>query len=155
MRKPDGTAEGDADGDDEDAPEPVELELEDVHVMDLAGAYERIMTSIDFDRLGDHVVEMDDTPIALYQADLLDRLNHASNHRLTLQQTFAGQTALQRVGFFLATLELARLRQVRIVQEDLDGEIELVLNEESEAEAGPGPEALELERSELDASGGR
>jgi segregation and condensation protein A len=122
---------------DEDAPEPVEIELEDVHVMDLADAYERIMTSIDFDRLGDHVVEIDDTPIALYQADLLDRLDRADDHRLTLQQTFGGQTPVQRVGFFLATLELARLRRLRIVQDDLDGPIELVLTAGAETETAP------------------
>lgn len=126
---------------DEWAPEPVELELEDVHVMDLAGAYERIMTSIDFDRLGDHVVEMDDTPIALYQADLLDRLGRAESHRLTLQQTFTGQTPLQRVGFFLATLELARLRRLTVVQDDIDSAIELVLREGAEDE----PEAPAVE----------
>ncbi|MCP3903231.1 MAG: segregation/condensation protein A [Planctomycetes bacterium] len=110
-----------------DAYEPPELELDDAHVMDLADAYERIMASIDFTRLGDHVVEMDDTPIALYQEDLLDRLGRATEHRLSLQDTFRGVGPSQRVGLFLATLELARLRRVTVIQEDLDREIEVVL----------------------------
>ena len=62
--------------------EEVSLELEDLHIMDLADAYEHIMASIDFSRLGDHVVEMDDTPVALHQEDLLDRLHRAEDGRL-------------------------------------------------------------------------
>jgi len=109
------------------ASEELELELDDAHVMDLADAFERIMESIDFSRLGDHVVEMDDTPIALYQEDLLDRLGRAMNNRLTLQDRFRGVGPAQRVGLFLATLELARLRRVTVVQEDLEREIEVLL----------------------------
>lgn len=112
------------------------LELEDVHIMDLADAYEHIMASIDFTRLGDHVVEMDDTPIALHQADLLDRLRRTEAHRLTLQSVFAGQAPIQRVGLFLATLELARTRTIRVEQEEIDAAIEIQLRDEEEAEAG-------------------
>jgi segregation and condensation protein A len=118
--------------------EELDLELEDVHVMDLADAYERIMTSIDFDRLGDHVVEIDDTPLALHQEDLLDRLTHADTNKLTLQEAFAGRPRIQRVGLFLATLELARQRRVGVVQDDLDGAIELRLVSEEERAADPG-----------------
>ncbi|MHC5115014.1 MAG: segregation and condensation protein A [Planctomycetota bacterium] len=114
---------------DTDEFEPEELELDDAHVMDLADAFEGIMASIDFSRLGDHVVEMDDTPIALYQEDLLDRLGRATQGRLTLQDTFRGVGPSQRVGLFLATLELARLRRITVVQEDLDRDIEVVLVE--------------------------
>lgn len=114
------------------ADEPTPFEIEDVHVMDLAEAYERIMASIDFTRLGDHVVEVDDTPIALHQADLLDRLHHAADRRLTLQSVFAGQAPVHRVGLFLATLELARTRAVRVKQDDIEAEIEIVLREDEE-----------------------
>ena len=109
-----------------------ELELEDVHVMDLAEAYERIVASIDFTRLGEHVVEMDDTPIALHQEDLLDRLTRTGEHRITLQRVFRDQTPPRRVGFFLATLELTRQRRVSIVQEQIDGEIEVTLRDEAD-----------------------
>jgi len=107
-----------------------ELELEDVHVMDLAEAYQYIMASIDFTRFGDHIVEMDDTPIALHQEDLLDRLSRAREGRLTLQETFEGQNRGQRIGLFLATLELVRLRRITVLQDDIDSEIELALIEE-------------------------
>jgi len=112
----------------------LELELEDVHLMDLSAAYERIMSAIDLSRLGDHVIEMDDTPIALHQEDLLDRLGRSDAGRLTLQATFAGCNPSQRVGLFLATLELARTRRVAIAQDDLEGDIELRLRDPEELE---------------------
>jgi segregation and condensation protein A len=134
RRFPRRPARPDAGRDEAMAPEPVEIELDDVHLMDLAEAYERIMSSIDLTRLGDHVVEMDDTPIIIHQEDLLDRLRRAPEHRLTLQATFAGAGRMQRVGLFLATLELARLRQVAVEQEDIDAEIEVVLRDDADAD---------------------
>jgi segregation and condensation protein A len=107
-------------------------ELDDVHAMDLADAYERIAAAIDFARLGDHVVELDDTPIALYEQDLLDRLGRRGGRALTLQETFAGQQPVQRVGMFLAVLELVRRFEIRFEQDDR-GPIRLVLREEADA----------------------
>jgi segregation and condensation protein A len=114
----------------ESAPEhePIEIELEDAHVFDLSEAFERIMASIDFGKLGDHMVEMDDTPIALHQEDLIDRLSHAAEHKITLQEAFAGGTSGKRIGLFLATLELVRQRRVTVVQPEIESPIELVLN---------------------------
>ncbi|MDP6987367.1 MAG: segregation/condensation protein A [Phycisphaerales bacterium] len=107
------------------------LELEDLHVMDLADAYERIASAIDFGKLGDHVVELDDTPIALYEQDLVDQLGRRSGRSLTLQDAFAGRQPVQRVGMFLAVLELVRRFQVRFEQEG-DGPVELVLRPEED-----------------------
>jgi len=100
-----------------------ELELDDVHVFDLSEAYERIAAAIDFARLGAHHVEFDDTPIELYEEDLLDRLEHTPEKRLTLQRTFEGQTQAQRIGLFLATLELTRVRRITVQQDDIDSAI--------------------------------
>jgi segregation and condensation protein A len=110
--------------------EPIELELDDAHIFDLSEAYERIMASIDFGKFGDHKVEIDDTPIALHQEDLLDRLMRSTQRRLTLQEAFAGSTTGQRIGLFLATLELVRLRRVTVTQPQIDSDIELLLNED-------------------------
>ena len=96
--------------------------------MDLAEAYERIAAAIDFRHLGDHVVELDDTPIALYEEDLVDRLQRRAGHALTLQDAFAGQLPSQRVGMFLAVLELVRCERVCFEQHD-DGPIQLKLRE--------------------------
>jgi segregation and condensation protein A len=107
------------------------LELEDVHLMDLSDAYERIASAIDFARLGDHVIELDDTPIALYEQDLIDQLGRRAGRSLTLQDAFAGRQPVQRVGMFLAVLELVRRFQVRFEQ-DGDGPVELVLRPEED-----------------------
>jgi segregation and condensation protein A len=117
---------------DEDAPEPIELDLEDVHVFDLSEAYERIMASIDLTKLGDHTVEIDETPIALHQEDLLDRLRRAAGHRMTLQEVFDGRSIGERVGLFLAMLELVRTRRVTVEQESINDPIALTLNEDPE-----------------------
>jgi len=101
------------------------LEIEDAHVLDLFEAFRRIIAAVDLDRIGDHRVEMDETPIALHQADLLDRLERAPQRRLTLQEAFAGRTRMEMIGLFLATLELARSQRVAIRQEHLDGPVEL------------------------------
>lgn len=116
----------------EDAAEPVELDLEDLHILDLSETYERIVSSIDFSRLGDHTIEISDTPIALHQEDLLDRLERIPGHRLTLQQAFEGANIGDRIGLFLATLELVRLRRVVIEQDDINAAIVLHLNTDPE-----------------------
>ena len=134
----DGESPGDADVDEA----PFEIELEDAHVLDLSEAYERIMESIDFGRLGDHRVEIDDTPIALHQEDLLDRLNRSAQRRLTLQDAFEGAHSGQRIGLFMATLELVRLRRVTVTQPEIESPIELVLNEDPS-------EALVIETDEI------
>jgi len=139
--------------DDEDTSER-ELELEDAHPLDLAEAWEAIARAVDFDRLGDHRVEIDDMPIALHQADLVDRLERSGARRLTLQEAFAGAPLVHRVGMFLATLELVRSRRVDVIQDDIDAPIELVLRDEVEAEPAPAaPPATEADtaRAEADA----
>jgi len=99
---------------DSDGPEPSpELELEDVHVADLLEAYGRIVATIDFTRIGDHAVEYDDTPISLYQEDLVDRLGRLPERRVELRELFRGQPRHETIGLFLATLEL--LRQGKLV----------------------------------------
>ncbi len=94
------------------------LELDDLHLMDLVESWERIAQAIDFDQLGaSHLVSVDDAPIALYQEDLLDRLERRKGMPVVLQETFAGKTAAQRVGLFLAVLELVKTSRVNCAQE--------------------------------------
>ena len=77
--------------------------------------------------MGDHRVEVDDTPIELYQEDLLDQLRRVDDGRQTLQQTYAGKTKAQRIGFFLALLELVRQRRIAVMQDDMFTDIEVEL----------------------------
>ena len=110
---------------------PDALDLEDVHIMDLAESYERIASAINFDAMGDHRVAVDDTPIALHQADLVDRLTRRAGAPMTLQDIFAGQSPSHRLGLFLATLELVRMHRVDFLQED-EGPIRLSLRPEED-----------------------
>ena len=109
------------DGQETEAGPPV-LELEDAHVYDLYEAYERIVSAIDFTHMGDHRVQIDDTPAAVYQQELLDTLTTAGG-RIALQQAFEGRDRVRRIGLFLAMLELVRLRRVHVLQEDLLSDI--------------------------------
>ena len=110
---------------------PDSLDLEDVHIMDLAESYERIASAINFDAMGDHRVAVDDTPIALHQADLVDRLTRRAGAPMTLQDIFAGRSPSHRLGLFLATLELVRMHRVDFLQED-EGPIRLSLRPEED-----------------------
>ena len=106
------------------------LELEDVHILDLADAYEHIASSIDFSQLDGHHVAFDDVPIEICQADLLEQLGSSENKRVCLHETFQGLPVAERVGMFLATLELVRLRKVTVQQDDISGNIVIALFED-------------------------
>ncbi|MDG1137233.1 MAG: segregation/condensation protein A [Phycisphaerales bacterium] len=108
------------------------LELDDVHILDLSDAYEHIASAIDFSRLDGHHIAFDDVPIEVCQEELLERLQLSTLSQLTLSSTFEGLTAPERVGMFLATLELVRMRRVTITQsEHTSGEIILELLDEA------------------------
>lgn len=113
----------------DDQSEAVELDLDDVHLMDLFDAYERILATIDFSKLGEHSVEYDDTPIELHAEDIVDRIARAERGCITLQEAFRGRTRGEVIGLFLATLELVKQRRVKVRQDDLRGEIVLELHE--------------------------
>ena len=113
------------------------LELDDVHIIDLADAYEHIASAIDFERIGEHHVAFDDVPIELCQEDILDRLQRSHAQKLTLQETFQGMQLQERIGMFLATLELVRLRQITIVQDDHFDSIIIKAIEEVTEEQSP------------------
>lgn len=108
------------------------LDLDDVHVMDLSEAYDDIASAIDFDRLGDHHVAMDEVPIELYKQDLMDRLQRRGGTSLSLQDTFAGRSPAQRLGLFLGLLELVRTHRISCQQEDWGEPIVLELRSESD-----------------------
>ena len=117
------------------------IELEDAHILDLFGAFERIMQSVDVSRLGDHKVEYDDTPIGLHQDDIVDRLERSGTRSLTLQEIFRGRSRGEAIGLFLALLELARNQRVSVKQERADDEIEIELAAEPAESTGPAGQA--------------
>jgi len=115
--------------------EEEDFELEDLHLGDLYAAFERIASSIDLTRIGDHMVEYDDTPISLHQEDLVDRLGRADAHRLVLTSVFEGRSHSERIGLFLALLELVRQGRVHVRQDNLDDAIDVTLSEEVDPNA--------------------
>jgi segregation and condensation protein A len=116
-----------------------ELEIEDLDLADLVEAFRQIISAVNFDRLGEHEVMSDDTPIELHAADIVDRLQRhvtsglSSHAEITLRTLVTGRTRAEMVGVFLALLVLVRDQRVGVETED--GEILLQLREiDEEAE---------------------
>jgi segregation and condensation protein A len=99
----------------EKAEQEQELDLEGIQIWDLFDAFRRLMDATLAGKK-DHQVYHDDTPIDLYEADILDRAQH--QQPLTFEQVFLGRSnKLEIVGLFLALLELIRMKLIRIEQE--------------------------------------
>jgi len=115
-----------------------DVELEDLDLVDLVEAFHRIAETVNFDRLGDHQVRYDDTPIELHAEDIVSRLGvPEAGGELELGEMFRGRTRPEMVGLFLALLELVRSRRVMVRQEATEGRIVVRLREASnEGEAG-------------------
>lgn len=106
------------------------LELDDLSLTDLVEAFSQIVAAVNFDRLGDHTVTYDDTPLELHAEDILDRLKRdASADPVPLSRLFTGRTRPEMIGLFLATLELVKRRAVKLRQETPGGEITIGLRE--------------------------
>jgi len=109
-----------------------ELELDEVQIWDLFDAFNRLMQATLAGKRA-HEVIYDDTPIDLYEADILDRAQQ--EQPLTFQAIFEGRTTrIEIVGLFLALLELVRLKLVRIEQEKTFGTIYIFALTEEPAE---------------------
>ena len=105
----------------EDAAEP-ELDLEQVSIWTLLEAFDEMMKATGRLHSFDHI--KDDTPIDLYQIEILHRLQ--TEGPMTLEQIFqARENRLVVVGLFLALLELIRNRLIWAEQPDRLGPIYL------------------------------
>jgi segregation and condensation protein A len=101
------------------------LDLQDASIWDLCESFAALMEQVG-DTRKFHQVTVDDTPIELHQADILDRLQR--DGAMTLQAMFAGRgNVTEMIGLFLATLELIRQRRVRAAQHAAGGPIQLEL----------------------------
>jgi segregation and condensation protein A len=112
-----------------------ELEMEDLDLTDLVEAFRQIVASVNFDRLGEHAVVSDDTPLEEHAEDIVDRLaTHGRAHagrKMTLRQVMEGRSRAEMVGLFLALLVL--VRDQRVGFRAAEGEVELDLREVFEA----------------------
>jgi len=102
-----------------------EIDLEDVQIWDLVEAFSRLLQAT-LAGAGLHQVEKDDTPLALHQQDIVDRLQREGP--LPLSRIFEGRTRrTEMIGLFLAMLELIRQGIVRFEQDQPFAEIYLFL----------------------------
>ncbi|MBL8762058.1 MAG: segregation/condensation protein A [Phycisphaerae bacterium] len=113
------------------------VDLGDVGLVDLAEAFRKIVESVNFDRLGDHQVTYDDTPIELHAQDILDRIRSLpapgeGARTLEFSQVFQGRTRSELIGLFLAVLDLVRRSLVAVKQEAIGGAITLSEREETD-----------------------
>ena len=110
-----------------------ELEIEDLDLTDLVSAFRVIVESVNFDRLGEHEVMSDDTPIEVYASDIVDALNTALSATTaagikkptTLRDLIINKPRQQMVGTFLALLVLVRDQRVLINMEGDEPVIDL------------------------------
>ena len=65
--------------------------------------------------------------------DLLERLHQKGGAQLSLHSTFEGLGLAERIGMFLATLELVRMRKVTVLQDENSDEIMILLLQDEEA----------------------
>ena len=113
---------------------PAEVTMDELSLMDLIEAFRAIVASVNFERVGDHQVTYDDTPIELHAEDILDRIrsNTTDHAPLSLRSIFEGRRRSEMIGLFLAVLELVKRRAISVKQDTLKSDIVI--------EQGPGPE---------------
>lgn len=129
--------------------EEPEIDLDQVSIWTLLEAFDGIMRSVGhYNGQYDHI--KDDTPIDLYQIELLHRLQNEGP--MTLQKAFEGRNnRLVMIGLFLAMLELMRNHLIWAEQPDKNGPIYLkpltsVPAEQAVHEAiYANPEAMEMD----------
>ncbi|MBX3378735.1 MAG: segregation/condensation protein A [Phycisphaeraceae bacterium] len=116
------------------------LDVEDLELTDLLEAFKKIVATVNFERLGDHQVVYDDTPIELHAADIVDRIKgelpegaDGSRPKLTFRALLTNRTRSEMIGLFLAVLDLVRRRVVGVEQDKQSSEITLVLRDPDEA----------------------
>tara|TARA_R110000737_G_scaffold2923_6_gene8613 strand:- start:78497 stop:79327 length:831 start_codon:yes stop_codon:yes gene_type:complete len=115
-----------------------ELEIEDLDLTDLVNAFRVIVESVNFDRLGEHEVMSDDTPIEVYASDIVDVLNTnlSTTTPTTLRALIINKPRQQMVGLFLALLVLVRDQRVLI---NMDGDEPVIgLNPDYDSSTDPG-----------------
>ncbi|MGP1271884.1 MAG: segregation and condensation protein A [Phycisphaerales bacterium] len=104
-----------------------EPDLEDLDILDLVESFARVAAAVNFDRLGEHTISFEDTPIELHATDILDRLGRlgqtGERPRMSFRELFAGASRSEIIGLFIATLELTRQRRIVVETDEESGMI--------------------------------
>lgn len=102
-----------------------ERDIEDVSIWTLMSAFNALLEETGKAKPL-HEVVIDDTPLALHAADMVDSLQRHGDSQL-FNDIFAGRSKIEMIGLFLALLELIRKRRIRITQDQLFGPITIHL----------------------------
>lgn len=130
-----------------------DVEMEDLELIDLVEAFRKIAETVNFDRLGDHQVTYDDTPLELHAEDILDTVRReamsdgpdaVSPPELAFSRIFDGRTRGQMVGLFIAMLELVRRRAIAFRVDHGDGRIFVRLRPHEDATPATDPPAASI-----------
>ncbi|MCP4708368.1 MAG: segregation/condensation protein A [Planctomycetes bacterium] len=109
-----------------------ELDLESVQIWDLFEVFNRLMHATLAGKRKHQIFE-DDTPIDIYEADILDRAQ--KEKPMLFESIFEGRhNRIEMVGLFLALLELIRMKLIRIEQELDFGPIYIIALTDESAE---------------------
>jgi len=111
---------------------PDEVEIDNLDVWDLVGAFQRLLDQTG-QREAVHKVGIDDTPIALHAEDIVDSIERAGGTQ-RFDEIFTGRARPEMIGLFLALLELIRQHRVRASQERAFDSIYLHLLEPADEE---------------------
>lgn len=107
------------------------VDIEDLQLIDLIQAFARIVESVDFNRVGEHHVKLDDTPVEVHGERILSRLRESSvlgadgvggGGGLEFSTLFVGASRSEMIGMFLAILELVKQQRIHVQQEAIAGE---------------------------------
>ena len=129
QRAPAQAAVGEKEQSPDEAPKR-DLELDDVNVFDLYQTFTRLLESVGTRNAGHEVVD-DETPLSVHVERLASRI--AEEGSLSLEGALSGGVnRAEMIGVFLAILELARQRRLRIHQDEPGGPVELALRPEAE-----------------------
>lgn len=111
---------------DQDGP----VDLADLGLIDLVEAFAKIVDTVDFNRVGEHRIVMDDTPVEIHAEDIVDQLRKRalaaaieggpSVADLPFASVFEGRNRAEMIGLFLAVLELVKQQRILVRQESED-----------------------------------
>jgi len=103
------------------------VDVDDLQLIDLVEAFAKVVESVDFSRVGEHRVVVDDTPVEVHGDRIVARLREAASGTVEFRSLFEQRTRGEMIGVFLAILELVKQQRLRVEQEG--GEIVLRLGE--------------------------
>lgn len=118
------------------------IDAGELDLLDVVEAFRKIFESVNFDRLGEHQVRYDDTPIELHREDILaqlrarregdaERAAGPSAGEVEFATLFTGRSRSEAIGLFLALLDLVRRHQVS-VRQNVEHAIYLALRDDAE-----------------------